>query len=156
MDADTNVESLSFRYDGDSKVTPVLFIQESFTKLPIPIPIPDITPLSPPFGLVPPFPKKFLAITGTGKYSLPQAAMIGIAKAAKTAEAVSVSGSLNVLRYGRILKARKTVGLRGAGPAFDGLYYVKRVSHTLKRGEYKQNFTLTRNGLLSTVPKVPA
>ena len=32
--------------------------------------------------------------------------------------------------------------MRGAGPAFDGLYYVKSVTHDIKRGEYKQNFTL--------------
>ena len=42
----------------------------------------------------------------------------------------------------------------GAGPAFDGLYYVKRVTHKIKRGEYKQDFTLTRNGLVSTVSTV--
>jgi len=40
--------------------------------------------------------------------------------------------------------------------AFDGLYYVKSVTHSIKRGEYKQNFSLTRNGLISTVPSVPA
>jgi hypothetical protein len=61
-----------------------------------------------------------------------------------------------VLRYGRVLKARKLVGVRGAGPAFDGLYYVRGVTHNLKRGEYKQSFTLSRNGLLSTVQQVPA
>jgi hypothetical protein len=46
------------------------------------------------------------------------------------------------------------VGVRGVGPAFDGLYYVKSVTHRIKRGEYKQNFSLTRNGLVSTVPTV--
>jgi hypothetical protein len=46
------------------------------------------------------------------------------------------------------------VGVRGAGYCFDGLYYVKSVTHRIKRGEYKQNFTLTRNGLVSTVPTV--
>ena len=55
-----------------------------------------------------------------------------------------------MLRYGRVLKARQLVGVRGAGPAFDGLYYVKSVTHKLKRGEYKQSFTLVRNGLVST------
>jgi len=82
--------------------------------------------------------------------------MQGLAKAAKTSEAVTGSGSLNVLRYGRVLKARKLVGVRGAGPSFDGLYYVRGVTHNLKRGEYKQSFTLSRNGLLPTVQKVPA
>jgi len=59
-----------------------------------------------------------------------------------------------VLRYGRLLKARQLVGVRGVGPAFDGLHYVTSVTHSIKRGEYTQNFTLSRNGLLSTVPQV--
>ena len=46
--------------------------------------------------------------------------------------------------------------MRGAGSAYDGLYYVKSVTHNIKRGEYKQSFTLTRNGLISTLPRVPA
>ena len=71
------------------------------------------------------------------------------------ADAVTAEGSLDVTRYGGVLKARELVGVRGAGPAFDGLYYVKSVTHKIKRGEYKQSFTLTRNGLVSTVPKVP-
>ena len=45
-------------------------------------------------------------------------------------------------------------GLRGAGTAFDGLWYVTSVTHELKRGEYKQQFTLSRNGLVSTLPSV--
>ncbi|MBS0465702.1 MAG: hypothetical protein JSR14_00590, partial [Proteobacteria bacterium] len=64
--------------------------------------------------------------------------------------------SLNVLRYGRMLKARGLVGVRGAGVAYDGLYYVSSVTSTLKRGEFKQSFELTRNGLVSITPAVPA
>jgi hypothetical protein len=79
-----------------------------------------------------------------------------LAKAAKTSEVVTATGSLNVLRYGRVLKARKLVGVRGGGTAFDGLYYVRKVTHKLKRGEFTQDFTLSRNGLVSTVPTVPA
>ena len=79
-----------------------------------------------------------------------------MAKAAKSADMVSGSGTLDVVRYGRPLKARSLVGVRGAGQAFDGLYYVQSVTHSIKVGEYKQNFTLTRNGVISTVPKVPA
>ena len=156
MDAFTNVETLNFSYSGDGKVMPIVFVQEPITKTPIPIPIPDITPLSPPLGLIPPLPKQFEILEQTAKFSFPQAIMIGLAKAAKTSEAVKASGTLNVLRYGRVLKARKLVGVRGAGPAFDGLYYVRGVTHNLKRGEYKQSFTLSRNGLLSTVQQVPA
>jgi hypothetical protein len=68
---------------------------------------------------------------------------------------VSATGSLDVLRYGRVLKARGLVGVRGAGVAYDGLYYVQSVKSSLKRGEFKQSFTLTRNGLISITPRVP-
>ena len=155
MDAHTNVESLSFRFDNQSKVLPVLFIQNLLTKVPIPIPVPDITPLSPPLGLIPPVPKRIEFIEGTAKLSPIQAALIGLAKASKSSDAVTGNGTLDVLRYGRILKARGLVGVRGAGPAFDGLFYVRSVTHNIKRGEYKQSFTLARNGLVSTLPRVP-
>jgi len=156
MDAHTNVESLGFNFNADSKMLPIVFIQNPQTKVPIGIPIPDITPLNPPLGLIAPLPKHVQPITETAKYSPIRGALIGLAKAAKSADGVSGSGTLDVLRYGRVLKARKLVGVRGAGPAFDGLYYVQSVTHSIKRGEYKQNFTLGRNGLLSTVSTVPA
>jgi hypothetical protein len=54
-----------------------------------------------------------------------------------------------------VLKSRQLVGVRGAGLAFDGLYYVKRVDSTLKAGEFRQQFSLARNGLISTLPLVP-
>jgi hypothetical protein len=46
------------------------------------------------------------------------------------------------------------VGLRGAGLTFDGLYYVKSVTHTIRRGSYRQKFVLQREGTMSTVPFV--
>ena len=156
MDAHTNVDSLSFSFDAEKAVLPVMMIYVKETHTPVPIPVPSITPLSPPLGAVPPIPKKIEWITGLSKYSPVQAAAIGLAKAAKTAEVVTATGSLNVLRYGRVLKARGLVGVRGGGLAFDGLYYVRQVTHDLKRGEYKQSFTLSRNGLVSTLPSVPA
>ena len=70
-------------------------------------------------------------------------------------DAVTARGSLDVGRYGRLLKARGLVGVRGAGIAFDGLYYVRSVTTNIARGECKQSFELTRNGLISTVPMVP-
>jgi hypothetical protein len=155
MDAHTNVESLNFSYDAELAVLPFVYVQNQETKVPYVIPIPNITPLNPPLGIVPAIPKKIEEIDMTAKYGPVRAALIGLAKAAQTAEVVSASGNLDVLRYGRPLRARELVGVRGAGTAFDGLYYVKSVTHNIKRGEYKQSFNLTRNGLISTVPKVP-
>jgi hypothetical protein len=155
MDAFTNVESLSFSFNADAGTLPFVYIQEQYTKAPILIPIPDITPLNPPLGLIPPLPKQFPILEGTGKLSPIQAILIGLAKAAKKADAVSATGSLDTLIYGGVLQARGLVGVRGAGTPFDGLYYVKSVTHNIKPGEYKQNFTLARNGLISTLPRVP-
>lgn len=156
MDAHTNVESLSFRFDKEKAVLPIVVIQNQATKVPIPIPIPPITPLNPPLGAVQPIPNRLEWITETAKYNPIQGALIGLAKASRSADNVSASGSLDVLRYGRLLKARKLVSVRGVGLAFDGLYYVTSVTHDIKRGEYKQTFELSRNGLISITPKVPA
>jgi len=73
---------------------------------------------------------------------------------ASTDQVLTVSGELDAVRYGDILKARGLVGLRGAGYNHDGLYYVKNVTHVIQRGDYKQRFTLTREGYGSTTPIV--
>ena len=155
MDAFTNVETLSFTFDNNLNGIPTVFIYNEITGVVIPIPLPPITPLNPPLGLIPPIPTRLEPVSDDlSKRSVPQAIMMGFAKASQLSEAVTGEGTLDVLRYGRILKARQLVGVRGAGPAFDGLHYVNSVTHTIKRGEYKQSFKLSRNGLLSTIPAV--
>ncbi len=69
-------------------------------------------------------------------------------------DTLTATGEIDVLRYGDILRARKIVGLRGSGEAHDGLYYVKNVTHRIKVGEYKQSFSLSREGFGSLVPVV--
>jgi hypothetical protein len=71
-----------------------------------------------------------------------------------TDNVVSVSGELNALEYGDILRARGLVGVRGVGYSYGGNYYVKSVSHEISRGEYKQRFTLSREGTGSLTPLV--
>jgi hypothetical protein len=160
MDAYTNVESLRFSFDQEKNKWPLVYTYNSQTGVSVLIPVPPITPLSPPLGLIPPLPTNLTPPQisperdDLAKRPIPQAIMMGLAEAVKNAEAVSCEGSLDVTRYGQVLNARGLVGVRGAGPAFDGLYYVKHVVHKIKRGEYKQDFTLTRNGLVSTVPTV--
>ena len=150
-----NVETLSFRFDKERKELPVVFIQEPASKAPIPIPIPDVTPLNPPLGLVPPLPPKITFLKDTAKLNPLAAAMRGLAYASRHSDSVFGNGSLDLSRYGHVLRSRQLVGVRGVGEAFDGLHYVTSVSSTLRRGEFTQSFSLARNALLSTIPVVP-
>jgi hypothetical protein len=156
MDAHTNVESLSFSFDPTKGVLPVVFIQNQMSRVPIPIPIPNLNPLQPPLGALPAPIANLKILKDTAKLNPMQAISRGLAEAKKSQDAVTGSGTLDVLRYGRMLQARKLVGVRGVGVAYDGLYYVDSVTSTLKRGEFKQSFNLTRNGLISITPRVPA
>jgi hypothetical protein len=156
LDAQSNVESVSFQWNAEKAELPIVFIQEPNTNVPIPIPVPAITPLNPPLGLIPPIPRRIRPVNTSAKLSPVQAALIGVAKASRSADVLTAQGTLDVVRYGRPLKARGLVGLRGVGQAFDGLYYVSSVTHSLQQGSYKQSFSLTRNGLISTLPRVSA
>ena len=155
MDAQSNVEQLSFNFDKEKKTIPIVFFQEPFSKAPIGVPIPDVTPLNPPLGLVPPLPPNIKQLDATSHLSAPEALMAGIAYAGQHSDSVFGNGSLDVAKYGRLLKSRQLVGVRGAGEPFDGLYFVKRVTHQIERGSYKQSFSLARNALISTLPTVP-
>ena len=90
-------------------------------------------------------PLKVEFIRGLAKFTPLQAALVGLARSARTADVISASGTLNVARYGQLLKARRLVEVRGAGMPYDGIYFVKSVTHDIKPGEYKQSFTLSRN-----------
>ncbi|MCX2864888.1 hypothetical protein OOZ63_23950 [Paucibacter sp. PLA-PC-4] len=155
MDADTNVESLSFSLDGLAKKTTVMFLLDPVTrKIPIPIPIPDMNPLHPPLGLRPTPPARITFAEDTTRLSATEAAKRAFGIMMQSADAISGSGSLNVASYGLPLRARLLVGVRGAGIAYDGFYYVDSVSHSIKPGEYKQNFQISRDGLITQTPVV--
>jgi len=155
LDSWTNVESLNFRYQPRNPVTPYFFIQDSTTHAPIPIVVPSVTPFNPPLGLVIPTPQNFEPLPDAANLSPGQALMRGIARSVETADVVTGTGTIDVLRYGQILRARSLVGVRGAGLAFDGMHFVDSTTHNIKPGEYKQSFVLKRNGLISNVPVVP-
>jgi hypothetical protein len=160
MDAYTNVESMHFKLDNEKSKIPLIYTYIEQIGISIPIPLPPINPLMPPLGAIPPLPTNLLPPDiatyrdDASKLTIPQAIMMAFNAGSESSECVSCEGTLDVVRYGNILKARQLVGVRGAGYCFDGLYYVKNVTHRIKRGEYKQSFTLTRNGLVSTVQTV--
>jgi hypothetical protein len=158
MDAHTNVESLSFSLDGLAKETMIVTILDPVTKkIPIPLPIPDISIFQPPLGARPTPPARIRFTNDEAGVGVQRALKTVLGRLLKGAtNAITVSGSLDVLRYGRVLRSKALVGVRGAGLAYDGLYYVDSVTHDIKRGEFKQSFQLSRDGLISLTPKVPA
>ena len=154
-DWDTNVESLNFSLDGLAKKQVVMFTFDPVTrKIPLPIPVPDINPLHPPLGLRPTPPAKVSFATETTRLTPTELGKRAFGYMLESADAISGSGSLDVARYGHVLRARMLVGVRGAGVAYDGMYYVDSVTHSIKRGEYKQNFQISRDGLISQTPVV--
>jgi hypothetical protein len=154
MDALSNVDQLTFSFDGSAREDPEARIQIPATKVSTVLPVPEVSVLRPPLAQRPAPALRKKVLPDAAKKDAAQALAETLAKAAESADAVSGSGQLDVLRYGYLLRPRELVGVRGAGITYDGLYFVKSVTHNLKRGSYTQNFTLNREGLVSLVPTV--
>jgi hypothetical protein len=73
---------------------------------------------------------------------------------ASTDNVVTATGELDAVEYGAVLKARELVGVRGVGFTYGGNYYVQSVTHHIREGEYKQKFTLAREGTGALLPLV--
>jgi phage protein D len=65
----------------------------------------------------------------------------------RNAWCVVARGHLNGLRYGRVLRTRKLVTVKGVGPSRNGNYYVRKVRHQLTARTYDMDFELVRNAL---------
>jgi hypothetical protein len=156
MDAHTNVESLSFSLDGLAKKIIVLNVFDKVTgKIPVPVPLPNLNIFKPPLGLRPTVPSRVEFPDWSSKEQFPSVLDKALGVLARASDSITAQGSLDVLRYGHVLRSRMLVGVRGAGLAYDGLYYVNSVTHNIKRGDYKQSFELSRDGLISNTPRVP-
>ncbi len=155
MDAFSNVASLSFALDGLAKKISIFTVMDPATnRIPIPIPLPNVSAVKPPLGLRPTPPAKVEFHNGGARLAPDEAAREILSFLMNNATAIRGNGTLDVMHYGQILRARTLVGVRGAGLAYDGLYYVDSVTHNIKKGEYKQNFSLSRDGLISNTPVV--
>jgi hypothetical protein len=155
MDAATNVESMSFSLDGMAKKIRVYTIYDPVTrKIPITVPVPNVNAFKPPLGLRPTPPARIEFDRESVKKQPDDVARDIIGFLINNSAAISANGSLDVSRYGKLLHSRMLVGVRGGGLAYDGMYYVDSVTHNIKKGEYKQNFTLSRDGLITNTPVV--
>ena len=71
-----------------------------------------------------------------------------------TERVLVAEGQVSVMDYGKPLHAKRLVSVRGTGASYDGLYYVERTTHVLRRGTYDVSFRLTRAGTGSTLARV--
>ena len=156
MGAATNVESVDFAYHALAPTT--VSGQGVMFGVPLPFHLKVATRL-PPLAMLPAVPLQAhlreTVLTDTKGLEMPLA--LGRAQAMldqSTDQVVTATGELDGLRYGSMLTARTVIGLRGAGFSFDGMYYVKSVTHTIRRGSYRQKFALQREGTGTTVPFV--
>ncbi|WP_437674829.1 hypothetical protein [Sorangium sp. So ce131] len=154
LDAASNVDSLSFSYDGLVARQYIATILEENSKVPIPVPIPNIDILKTSLARKAPTPLKSELAGELSNRPVAEAALMVLSKLTASADAVSGNGQLDVLRYGHVLAVRKKVAVRGAGIYYDGLYNVTSVTHNIKRGEYKQSFSLKRDGVVSSISTV--
>lgn len=163
----TNVDSIQFSYDTLAPYFVYGYVMETTVDPYLPIPVLTVgSTRFPPLATQPALSPLNLLSLSTRKNLWQDQGMDPI-KSELTAQgmtdlsadpAVTAQGELDVVRYGAVLTAPGLVGLRGSGANYDGLYYVKQVQHriTAKSGDwsYRQGFTLTREGLGSTVSQL--
>jgi hypothetical protein len=157
---ETNVESVSFSYNGLGPTIVKDEIQERTTNVKLPI-MTFVGTRMPPLAALPALPfqlpnvRTSLLENAGGAMNPVQAYARAQGITDKSVDGVvTAQGELDALRYGNLLKPRGVVGLRGVGFTYDGFYYVKSVSHSLSNGKYRQRFTLTREGTGAISPVV--
>jgi hypothetical protein len=156
MGSSTNVSSLSFSNDQLAPVGTRGTFVEPLTKTAIPIPSLSSLRL-PPLSASPVSARRTVQLRSSANQSPTQAALAAVSAVTTAPEAVRGEGEVDAIRYGSVLRARRLVGVRGAGRSYNGLYYVRRVTHTIESGEtprYTQRFTLSREGTGTLVPVV--
>lgn len=155
LGASTNVKSISFTNDALSLVETRGSFVDPITKTSIRIPsLPSLK--VPPLALKPATPNRIRLERATAKHGPATAATTALASASRAPDPVTAEGELDSVRYGHALRARRLVGVRGAGLSYGGLWYVRRVTHTITpHGQYMQKFQLSREGTLALTPAVP-
>lgn len=122
------------------------------------LPVRTVVPTRPPLSAVPVWAEHQDALRsrqfrGTG---ISAAAAFARAQGVldESVDAVTATGTLDGGAYGTVLRPRTLVGMRGAGWAGDGLWYVQQVVHRVSRGAYSAAFTLQREGAGAITPVV--
>jgi len=156
LGAATNVRSLNFANDALAPVSSKGVFVEPFLKTSIPIPsLPSLR--VPPLALSPAQAYRTRLERETANQEAASAAIRLLAATMNAPDAATASGELDGARYGSLLRARKLVGLRGAGFTHDGFWYVRSVAHSIGLGatpQFTQQFSLSREGAGALTPVV--
>jgi hypothetical protein len=153
MGASTNVKSLSFTEDTLAPVGVSGRFVEPTSKMIFPIP--DLPSLRmPPLAAAPAEVRRKEVSRSTAHQNLRDAAQRVLSAVMNAPDAVTGTGEVETVRYGHVLRPRQLVGVRGAGFSYDGVYYVRKVTHALARGTYSQRFTISREGRGALLPVV--
>jgi hypothetical protein len=156
LGAQSNVDRLDFEYDALAPVTVAGVLQHRKTGKLIPVRVLDSS--EPPLSAHPASRhQKPVCRELPDHYAATEDQVRSRAQArvdAAQAETVQARGELDGTRYGDVLRPRSLVGVRGAGWTHDGDYRVRSVTHTLRRGEYRQSFRLSREGTGARRPRV--
>ena len=165
MGAQTNVSEFKIRYDMIKPTLSMAFGIDSMTRTPnVAISIaPAVTP--PPIGgpypwgtqmgmqdatlrlVAGPHMLPMILPAQTGQMSLPGLAVANQAISNRSSWAVIAEGLVGT--DAGVLSVGRTANIRGAGLAFNGAYYVTRVTHTFDVGgcSYTQKFEARRNAI---------
>jgi hypothetical protein len=141
------IDALQLSFDADRRVAPEALVLDPASKSVIPVPAPNITALVPPLGAVVPPAHQHRRLRDTAKQTPVEAASTLLAVGARSAEAMTGHGSLDVARSRVRLRASAIVEIRGASKPFDGLYEVSRVRDTITARTHTQTFALLRAGI---------
>jgi len=149
----TNVKSLTFTEDCLAAASVKSSFIESFTRTVIPLPA--VPPLRvPPLASMPTPSRRVTLLRDTANQGAAATAREMMSAVTNQPDTVTGDGEVATIHYGHVLRARRLVGLRGAGISYDGHYYVTSVSHRISRGEYNQNFSISREGTGPLMPMV--
>jgi hypothetical protein len=159
MGAQTNVTEFKIRYDMVKPTLSLAFGLDTMTRVPLTFPsLPSVAagyPVGPPMGVQEatirevggPHPPPMVLAAQTGMMSLPGLPLVNQAITNKASWAVVAEGTAG--SDVGVLSVGFTVNIRGAGLAFNGAYYVTRVSHVIESGgcSYIQKFEARRNAI---------
>ena len=154
----TNVDTLTFSYDATAPTIAYGAVLDATTNMEVPVmgvPLYNLPPLAAFPAIAVNLPYVRASLFKHQGLTVAQSQTLADSIASKSSQDVVVAkGELDAFRYGTALTARSLVGVRGAGYDYDGVYYVRSVTHTIETGSWRQGFELVREGIGSTVPLV--